>query len=78
MCLPREPRLIFHIQKQKYEGNISSSDKIHLAFTCLKKQLPLQAEEESIIKNVSNLLNSVHEVQAIAELRKKQEQPELL
>lgn len=30
------------------------------------------------MKNVSNLLNSVYEVQAIAELRKKQETPEVL
>lgn len=64
VCLPREPRTIFHVPNYKYEGNISADDNIGFAFNNLKKLIPLSQEEEDIMKNVSNLLNSVYEVQA--------------
>ena len=70
--------MIFHVQPYQFKGNIAQDDKIALAFTALKKQLPLSAEEDEIIKNIGNLLNSVYEVQAIAELRKRQENVELM
>lgn len=35
--------------------------------------MPLNEEEEEVIKNIANLLNTVYEVQSIAELRKKLE-----
>jgi hypothetical protein len=36
----------------------------------------LKPEEEDVIKIISNLLNLVYELQAVAELRKKQENPD--
>ena len=44
---------------------------ISKAFNELKKNITLTPDEEEVIKNISNLLNSVYEVQAIADLRKK-------
>lgn len=35
--------------------------------------MPLNDDEKDVIKNICNLLNSVYEVQAIAELRRKNE-----
>ena len=62
VCLPREPRTIFAVARYEYEGNVSSDDNISFAFNQLKKLIPLNAEEEDIMKNISNLLNSVYEV----------------
>ena len=76
VCLPREPKTIFSVAPYKFEGNISADDNFSYAFSQLKKHLALNPEQEDILKNVSNLLNQVYEVQAIAELRKKQEQTE--
>lgn len=32
VCLPREPRLIFHVAPYKYEGNIYGDENINIAF----------------------------------------------
>lgn len=78
VCLPRDPRTLFTVAPYKYEGSVSADEKIARAFATLKSQLPLNPEEEDVIKNIGNLLNSVYEVQAISELRKKLDQtPEL-
>jgi hypothetical protein len=77
VCLPREPKTIFHVAPYKFEGNIGNDDNITYAFNQLKKLIPCDHEEEEILKNIANLLNGVYEVQAIAELRKKQETPEV-
>lgn len=61
----------------KFEGSVGNDDKIAYAFNQLKKLVLLNPEEEEILKNIANLLNGVYEVQAIAELRKKQETPEV-
>ena len=37
----------------------------------MKRKVPLNAEEQEIVKNVSNLLNTVYEMQAISDLRRK-------
>ena len=42
-----------------------------MAFENLSRELPLSDEEKEVVKQVSNLLNSVYELQAINELRKK-------
>jgi hypothetical protein len=39
----------------------------------LNQQVPLNDEEKDVIKSICNLLNSVYEVQAIADLRRKNE-----
>lgn len=77
VCLPREPKTIFHVAPYKFEGSVGNDDKIAYSFNQLKKLVVLDQEEEEILKNIANLLNGVYEVQAIAELRKKQEQPEV-
>lgn len=78
MCLPRDPRTLFSVASYKYEGTVSADIKIANAFAQIKSQIPLKPDEEDILKNIANLLNSVYEVQAIAELRKKLDnQPEL-
>jgi len=73
VCLPRNPQTLFSVPRYDYKGNISSDDKIMLAFQSLKKLVALNNQEQEVIKEISNLLNSVYEVQAIAELRKKLE-----
>lgn len=78
MCLPRDPRKFFTVAPYKHEGSVSADEKIARAFATLKSQLPLKPEEEDVIKNIGNLLNSVYETPAISELRKKLDQtPEL-
>ena len=37
----------------------------------LKREVNLNDEEQEVVKNISNLLNSVYELQAINDLRKK-------
>jgi hypothetical protein len=71
VCLPRDPRTLFTVAPYKYEGSVSGDERIARAFAILKSQIPLKPEEEDVIKNIGNLLNSVYEVQAISELRKK-------
>ena len=51
---------------------MGNDDKISYAFNQLKKLVVLDHDEEDILKNIANLLNGVYEVQAIAELRKKE------
>jgi rapamycin-insensitive companion of mTOR len=78
VCLPRDPRTLFTINEYKFEGSITTDPAVNAAFKCLNSQIPLNDEEKDIIKNICNLLNSVYEVQAISELRKKSEtKPEL-
>jgi hypothetical protein len=71
VCLPKNPETLFSINEYEYKGSITDNEKIIEAFEVLKKSVPLIGEEQEIIKMVSNLLNSVHEMQAISDLRRK-------
>lgn len=65
VCLPKNPETLFRINEYDYQGSITDSDHISEAFETLKKKVPLNKEEAEIVKMVSNLLNSVYEMQAI-------------
>lgn len=57
---------------------MAGDEKINSAQSNLLKKVPLKEAEEEVIKNISNMLNSVYEISAITELRKKLDQsPEL-
>ena len=71
VCLPKNPETLFNINQYEYQGSLAEEKSINTAFAALKKQVPLTEEEQEIVKNVSNLLNSVYELQAINDLRKK-------
>ena len=71
VCLPKNPQTLFNINTYEYEGTISEDAKVKEAFETLKRDVKLTEEEQEVIKNISNLLNSVYELQAINELRKK-------
>ena len=71
VCLPKNPETLFSINEYEYKGSITDNEKIIEAFEVLKKSVPLIGEEQEIVKMVSNLLNSVHEMQAISDLRRK-------
>ena len=71
VCLPKNPETLFNINQYEYQGSLADEKAINIAFASLKKQVPLTEEELEIVKNVSNLLNSVYELQAINDLRKK-------
>lgn len=73
VCLPRDPRTLFTITEYQFEGSITTDPVINEAFKTLHEKVPLNEDEQEVIKNICNLLNSVFEVQAIAELRKKNE-----
>lgn len=78
VCLPKNPQTLFNINSYEYEGTISDDERINAAFDALKKEVELTDGEKDVVKNVSNLLNSVYEMQAINDLRKKTESmPEL-
>ena len=71
VCLPKNPQTLFNINTYEYEGTITNDAKINAAFETLKREVKLNDEEQEVIKNISNLLNSVYEMQAISDLRKK-------
>jgi hypothetical protein len=71
VCLPKNPQTLFNINTYEYEGTITNEAKINAAFETLKREVKLNDEEQEVIKNISNLLNSVYEMQAISDLRKK-------
>jgi len=71
VCLPKNPQTLFTVENYEYKGSIADDESISEAFDNLKKSITLTADEEEVVKNISNLLNSVYEVQAIADLRKK-------
>ena len=71
VCLPKNPQTLFNINQYEFEGTITDDAKINQAFDTLKAELKLTDEEQEIVKNISNLLNSVYELQAINDLRKK-------
>ena len=73
VCLPKEPKTLFSIGPYDFEGQISGSDEIAQAFKAVKSSITLTKEEEEVITNIGNLLNSVYEQQAISELRKLME-----
>lgn len=73
VCLPRDPHTLFTINEYTFEGSITTDPKVNAAFHSLAEKVPLNDDEKEIIKNICNLLNSVYEVQAIAELRRKNE-----
>ena len=71
VCLPKNPQALFNINAYEYQGSLTDDSAINAAFASLNRELPLTDEEQEIVKNVSNLLNSVYELQAINDLRKK-------
>ena len=73
VCLPKNPQTLFNINAYDFEGTITNDVAINTAFETLKREVPLTDEEKEVVKNISNLLNSVYEMQAIADLRKKLE-----
>ena len=62
VCLPKNPETLFRINEYEYQGSITDDDKISEAFEILKKKVPLNKEEQEIVKTMSNLLNSVYEM----------------
>mmetsp|Transcript_28416 Transcript_28416/g.37900 ORF Transcript_28416/g.37900 Transcript_28416/m.37900 type:complete len:103 (+) Transcript_28416:2218-2526(+) len=73
VCLPKKPQTLFNINAYDFEGTISDDAQINAAFDRLNSEVKLTEEEQEIVKNISNLLNSVYELQAINDLRKKLE-----
>ena len=73
VCLPKNPQTLFNIAASDYEGALNDDPKINAAFDTLKANVILTDDEKDVIKNISNLLNSVYELQAINDLRKKLE-----
>ena len=71
VCLPKNPQTLFNINAYDFEGTITDDERIDAAFKTLKAQIALTEEEQEVVKNISNLLNSVYELQAINDLRKK-------
>lgn len=45
VCLPRNPQTLFSVPRYDYKGNMSSDDKIMLAFQSLKRHVVLNNEE---------------------------------
>ena len=64
---------MFNINGYDFEGTITEDDRINQAFETIQKEIKLNEEEQEVVKNISNLLNSVYELQAINDLRKKLE-----
>ena len=78
VCLPKNPHTLFNINSYEFEGTITDDILINEAFDTLQAQIKLNDEEQEVVQNISKLLNSVTELQAINDLRKKMEQqPEL-
>ena len=78
VCLPKNPITLFTIKEYQYEGSITTDPHVKEAFEAINSNVTLTDDEKDVIKNICNLLNSVYESQAIAELRKKCEtKPEL-
>lgn len=73
VCLPKNPHTLFNINAYDYEGTISDDARINAAFKAVNLEMKLNDEEQEVVKNISNLLNSVYELQAINDLRKKLE-----
>lgn len=71
--MPRDPRTLFTINEYQFEGSITTDPKVSEAFKALGVKVPLNDDEKDVIKSICNLLNSVYEVQAIADLRRKNE-----
>ena len=62
VCLPKNPQTLFNINAYDFEGTISEDERINAAFKTLKAKVKLTDEEQEVVKNISNLLNSVYEL----------------
>ena len=70
MCLPKDPSVVFKVNDYKYQGDLALRNDIWDQIKKFNEIVPLNNDEQDIVKLVGNLINGVTEVQALNDLRK--------
>lgn len=70
VCLPRDPSVIFQVNDYEYKGDLALREDVWDKIAKFNELLPMNKEEQEIVKLVGNLINGVTEVQALNDLRK--------
>ena len=73
VCLPRDPRKMFKVETEPYQGSITCDPRMIKNIKDIKSKLPLTKEEEEILTMIGNLINGVTWQQAYSDLQKEQE-----
>lgn len=67
--MPRDPKSLFKVSEYTYSGDLSQRAEVWDSIEKFNQALPLESEEQEIIKLIGNLINGVTELKALEELR---------
>lgn len=70
ICLPRDPRKLFNVDGSHFQGSIVLQKKVVQNMKDIKRNLPLNREEQEILDLVGMLINGVTCRQAHNDLQK--------